>query len=99
MFSPETLRKYPFLQLLQRYCVKDHTFETGLTVKRGQRVLIPTLALHYDPKYYPNPDKFDPERFSGDKIKDYQYVFLPFGDGPRKCIGKTLISSTLPFLS
>ncbi|XP_044755549.1 cytochrome P450 6j1-like isoform X2 [Coccinella septempunctata] len=87
MVTKETLRKYPFLQLLQRYCVKDHTFETGLTVKKGQRVLIPTLALHYDPRYYPEPEKFNPERFRGDKIKDLQYVFLPFGDGPRKCIG------------
>jgi len=88
LVTKETLRKYPFLQLLQRYCVKDHTFETGLTVKKGQRVLIPTLALHYDPKYYPDPDKFDPERFRGDKLKDLQYVFLPFGEGPRKCIGE-----------
>ncbi|XP_045473259.1 cytochrome P450 6k1-like [Harmonia axyridis] len=88
LVTKETLRKYPFLQLLQRYCVKDHTFETGLTIKKGQRVLIPTLALHHDPKYYPNPEEFNPERIRGDRIKDLQYVFLPFGEGPRKCIGE-----------
>jgi cytochrome P450 family 6 len=52
-------------------------------------VLIPVAALHYDPKYYPELERFDPERFSEEeKQKRHHYVYLPFGEGPRICIGK-----------
>lgn len=47
------------------------------------------MGLHHDPEYYPNPEKFDPERFSEEnKSKRPAYTYLPFGDGPRICIGK-----------
>lgn len=83
----EALRKYPLVQILFRLVEKDYTFEeTGLKLEKGTNVVVPMLALHYDPKYYPNPDKFDPDRFRG-KMKHLQYVYLPFGEGPRKCIG------------
>lgn len=45
-------------------------------------------SLHHDPKYYPNPDIFDPDRFTPEeKSKRPNGTFLPFGDGPRHCIG------------
>jgi cytochrome P450 len=51
--------------------------------------IIPIYALHHDPKYYPEPERFDPERFNEDeKAKRNHYVYLPFGEGPRICIGK-----------
>jgi cytochrome P450 family 6 len=52
-------------------------------------VLLPILALHHDPKYYPDPERFDPERFSeeGKKTRP-QFSYLPFGEGPRICIGE-----------
>jgi cytochrome P450 len=47
------------------------------------------MGLHYDPKYYPDPQRFDPERFNdAEKKKRSQYVYLPFGEGPRICIGE-----------
>jgi Cytochrome P450 len=52
-------------------------------------VLVPVYALHHDPDYFPDPEKFDPERFSDENkgnIKNFTY--LPFGSGPRNCIGK-----------
>lgn len=54
----------------------------------GDLLSIPVYGIHRDEQYYPNPDKFDPERFS-DENKDniVPYTFLPFGAGPRNCIG------------
>lgn len=58
--------------------------------EKGEVVLIPVIGIHRDPKYYPNPDKFDPERFSDEnKDKILPYSYMPFGVGPRNCIGKT----------
>lgn len=51
-------------------------------------VWIPVQGIHNDPEYYPNPDKFDPNRFAIDNIKERDpMAFLPFGDGPRACLG------------
>lgn len=45
-------------------------------------------GLHYDPSYYPDPHKFDPNRFLNEKIQErHQFCYLPFGEGPRRCIG------------
>lgn len=52
------------------------------------QVLIPIRAIHNDPKYYPNPDKFDPDRFSEEnKHSIIPGSYMPFGAGPRNCIG------------
>jgi len=61
----------------------------SLTIEKGQKITIPLYSIHHDPKYYPNPDTFDPERFTEEeKSKRPNGTFLPFGDGPRHCIGK-----------
>lgn len=52
-------------------------------------VLIPAYGLHLDPAYFPDPNVFDPNRFVGEnKSKIWDYTYIPFGDGPRICIGK-----------
>ena len=49
------------------------------------------FGLHYDPEYYPNPTKYDPDRFSDENTKTFpNYAYLPFGSGPHNCIGKEL---------
>ncbi|GJQ81669.1 Cyp6a9 [Trypoxylus dichotomus] len=85
----ETLRKYPPVGGLSRECSVDYKVpNTDVTIKAGTRVIISTLALHRDPQYYPEPEKFDPERFNEEnKAKRPTYTFLPFGEGPRICIG------------
>lgn len=90
MVISETLRRYPFGPFLNRNCKEDYVIEeTGLKVKKGTPILIPIDGLHFDAKYYPNPEKFDPERF-GDGNKKHllnSCVYMPFGIGPRNCIG------------
>lgn len=58
----------------------------NITIEKGTTIAIPTIALHHDAKYFPQPEKFDPLRFYGDEKKSGR-PFLPFGDGPRNCIG------------
>jgi cytochrome P450 family 6 len=66
---------------------------TDIVLEKGILTVIPVLALHHDPKYYPDPERFDPERFSEEEnAKRHQYVYLPFGEGPRICIGKFDVS-------
>lgn len=66
---------------------QDYTFDK-LVVPKGITVQIPTYAIHHDPEYYPNPEVFDPERFSSEnRSKIQSMAYLPFGEGPRNCIG------------
>lgn len=86
----ESLRKYPPIPNLNRKVTKDYIIpETNLTIAKGTSVYLPTYSFHHDPENYPNPQKFDPERFSPDddvRVR-HPFTFLPFGDGPRNCIG------------
>ncbi|XP_043285529.1 cytochrome P450 9e2-like [Venturia canescens] len=89
----EALRLYPINLFLERLCVKRFELPPALpggkpvTIEPGQSVWYPTFSVQRDPKYYPNPKKFDPERFMGDaKSKIDPLTYLPFGMGPRMCI-------------
>ncbi|KRT79223.1 cytochrome P450 [Oryctes borbonicus] len=85
----ETLRKYPPVPTLNRVCSVDYTIpDTNFTIRKGTQVFISSLGMHRDEEYYPNPTKFDPERFSEEnKATRPAFSFLPFGEGPRICIG------------
>uniref|UniRef100_A0A0K8TV66 unspecific monooxygenase n=1 Tax=Epiphyas postvittana TaxID=65032 RepID=A0A0K8TV66_EPIPO len=85
----ETLRMYPIVETLQRCALEEYQLPgTDVKVAKNQLVLIPVLAIHHDEKYYPNPSKFDPERFTPDKVAArHSCAYLPFGVGPRHCIG------------
>ncbi|KZC12362.1 PREDICTED: cytochrome P450 6a2-like [Dufourea novaeangliae] len=85
----ETLRKYPAGPIIMRKATSDYTFESvKVTIPKLMVVWIPLFALHWDANIYPNPDKFDPERFSEEAVAArHPMAYLPFGDGPRNCIG------------
>ncbi|XP_067007539.2 cytochrome P450 6k1 [Anabrus simplex] len=89
MVISETLRKYPTLPFLDRVCLKDyHIPETGLTIEKGTPIFIPLQGIQTDPQYYPNPERFDPERFNEEGKKSrVPFTYMPFGEGPHNCIG------------
>ncbi|XP_026324948.1 uncharacterized protein LOC113233928 [Hyposmocoma kahamanoa] len=95
MVVSETLRLWPAVVGLDRHCTKDYnlgkpndTATEDYIIRKGEGIQIPLWAIHRDPKYYPNPDKFDPERFSEEnKHKIQPFTYIPFGLGPRNCIG------------
>lgn len=83
----ETLRFYPLGGRIERTCKKDVEIN-GVTIPKGVVVTIPPYVLHRDPEYWPNPDEFRPERFSKENKESIDpYTYLPFGAGPRNCIG------------
>ncbi|XP_037953656.1 probable cytochrome P450 9f2 [Teleopsis dalmanni] len=90
MVVSEVLRKWPAAATIGRECNKDFVYEDDnekIEIKKGESIWIPIAGIHRDPRYYENPEKFDPERFSEenkDNIKPFTY--LPFGSGPRICI-------------
>ncbi|XP_032586068.1 probable cytochrome P450 6a14 [Drosophila mojavensis] len=86
----ETLRKHPILPHLMRLAKTDYPDPgTNLVIEKGTSIVIPVHNIHHDPEIYPQPERFDPERFEPAAIKArHQFAYLPFGDGPRNCIGE-----------
>jgi cytochrome P450 len=83
----ETLRLYPPVYAISRQALKDITID-GYLVRKGQAAAIIPYALHRRPDYFPDPEKFDPGRFTHEREQLLpRYAFVPFGAGPRICIG------------
>ncbi|XP_046660378.1 probable cytochrome P450 6a14 [Homalodisca vitripennis] len=85
----ETLRLYGSAHVLSRVCTQPYQVpDSDLIIEKGMQVVIPLFSLHHDPQYYPDPYAFKPERFTVEETKKrHPYVFMPFGEGPRNCIG------------
>lgn len=85
----ETLRMYPPVPLIVRN--SSHSYQItnpDVIIDADTMVLVPVYAIHNDPDIYQNPTRFDPDRFTPDAIQArHTHAFLPFGDGPRNCIG------------
>nr|WFG82911.1 CYP6CM1v4 [Bemisia tabaci] len=88
----ETLRLYPGSGILVRTCTEPFKLpDSDVVIEKGTKVFVSSYGLQTDPRYFPEPEKFDPERFSEEnKEKILPGTYLPFGDGPRLCIAMRL---------
>ncbi|KPM11179.1 cytochrome P450-like protein 25 [Sarcoptes scabiei] len=93
----ETLRKYPSALIMGREAADDYRVdEYNLTIEKGTGIIISIYAIHHNPEYYPEPERFDPERFMpGNLEKIIPYTYLPFGGGPRNCIGMRFVMTEM----
>ncbi|XP_062552473.1 probable cytochrome P450 6a14 [Armigeres subalbatus] len=85
----ESLRKYPPASNLTRTVTKDYKLpNSNVVLERGSTLIVPVYGIQHDPEYYPDPERYDPDRFTPDQVaKRNPFTFLPFGEGPRICIG------------
>nr|XP_033326550.1 cytochrome P450 6a2-like [Megalopta genalis]XP_033326551.1 cytochrome P450 6a2-like [Megalopta genalis] len=85
----EILRKHTVAPLLLRVATSDYYFESlKFSIPKSTQIWIPLFALLRDPVVYPNPTKFDPERFTTEAVAArHPMHYIPFGSGPRNCIG------------
>jgi cytochrome P450 len=84
----ESMRMYPPVPSTARLSLEE-TSIGGYAVPKGSEVLLWVYMTHHDPRWYPEPDRFRPERFTPEnEAKLPRAAYLPFGAGPRACIGK-----------
>jgi len=81
----EILRLYPPIHVGNRKAEKDLP-ACGYEIPQGERVMVSYYTTHHDEQHWPHPEKFDPARFAPGE-KHVPYSFLPFGGGPRNCLG------------
>ncbi|XP_043504588.1 cytochrome P450 6k1-like [Polistes fuscatus] len=86
----ETLRLHPPAPIIDRVATKDYVIPgTNVLIEKGTPVYAVLTGIHVDPKYFPDPLRFDPDRFSDERKADIlPYTYMPFGDGPRVCIAQ-----------
>lgn len=90
----ETLRMYP-IWILMRRALRD-VLLGGVRLPAGTEVTVSPHALHHDPRYFPEPTRFDPDRWAPDRVADVpRGAYLPFGAGNRQCVGTTFAQAEL----
>jgi len=86
-FINEVLRMYAPIARVERASNKDVTYD-GIHIKKGTMVTVSAYAIHYSEEYYPNAKTFNPDRWNAENKANLDpYAFMPFGMGPRNCIG------------
>ncbi|CAK1581370.1 unnamed protein product [Parnassius mnemosyne] len=92
----ETLRKYAPMGWLDRIASKDYQIDENLTITAGTPIYVNGIGMHYDPEFFPKPEIFDPDRFLPENEKQINAMcYLPFGEGPRHCIGRRFAEQNL----
>jgi cytochrome P450 len=93
----ESLRLYPPAWAIGRQTI-DEDIIGGYPIPAKSGIIISTYIVHRHPDFWENPEGFDPQRFTPERARERpRYAFLPFGGGPRQCIGNNfaLLESTL----
>jgi len=77
------IRTFKYIKnYIKRYVLGD------IILTKNTDVFLSFISMNRNEKYWPNPLKFDPDRFLPENIKDLSYYYTPFSDGRRNCIGK-----------
>ena len=88
MFFAEAMRVYPPAWVVARTAKESYTMRTGEFIPRGAHLILSQLVVHHDPRWWPEPAHFDPERFApGSDATRPKFAYFPFGGGGRFCIG------------
>ncbi|TVU42421.1 hypothetical protein EJB05_08825, partial [Eragrostis curvula] len=100
MVIKESMRLNPVIPLLVPHLCRETCDICGFEIKEGTRVIINAFALATNPEYWPDAEKFRPERFEDGKIdyKTTQFEYLPFGAGRRRCPGDTFGLASLELI-
>ena len=89
MAFAESMRLYPPAWVVARTAAEDYTMRTGERIPRGAHLILSQMVVHHDPRWWPEPKRFDPERFSAEaKASRPKFAYFPFGGGARYCIGE-----------
>ncbi|KAL3280069.1 hypothetical protein HHI36_017576 [Cryptolaemus montrouzieri] len=85
----ESLRLYPSVHFISRHCEEDVQLNSGLLIPKDAYMHIHIIDIHRNPDIYPNPERFDPDRFLPENCQNrHPYAYIPFSAGPRNCIGQ-----------
>jgi cytochrome P450 len=83
----ESLRLYPSIWSIGRQCTAEDELG-GFTIPLKTNVVVPIFYYHWSDRFWKDPERFNPDRFAaGSKAVTEQMIYLPFGAGPRSCIG------------
>jgi cytochrome P450 len=91
----EALRLYPPVWTVGRTALVDHEID-GMTIPTGSVVLLSAYVVQHDPRWFPEPFAFRPERWLSDDGRAPTFAYFPFGAGPRVCIGQPLALLACP---
>jgi cytochrome P450 len=85
----ESMRLYPPTWIFVRMALRNDQLPSGPVILRGSKVYLCQYVVHRDPRYFPEPERFDPERFSeAARSGRPRFAYFPFGGGSRTCIGE-----------